>query len=39
MRHDEAAAKILTEASLYASARLTEVQSRSHYLRKLHGEP
>jgi hypothetical protein len=39
VRHDEAATKILTEASLYASARLTEVESRSHYLRKLHGEP
>ena len=39
MRHDEAATKLLTEASLYASARLTEVESRSHYLRKLHGEP
>jgi hypothetical protein len=39
MRHDEAATKLLTEASLYASARLTEVASRSHYLRKLHGEP
>ena len=38
MRHDEAATRILTEASLYASARLTEVESRSHYLRKLHGQ-
>jgi hypothetical protein len=39
MRHDDEAKKLLTEASLYASARLTEVESRSHYLRKLHGEP
>ena len=27
MRHDEAATKLLTDASLYASARLTEVES------------
>ena len=39
LRHDEAATKVLTEASLYASARLTEVESRSRYLRKLRGEP
>jgi len=37
-RHDEAARAILTDASLYATARLTEVESRSHYLRGLHGE-
>ncbi len=37
-RHDEAAKKLLAEASLHASARLTEVESRSHYLRKLHGD-
>jgi hypothetical protein len=37
-RDDEAARKLLTEASLYASARLTEVESRSHYLHSLRGE-
>jgi hypothetical protein len=37
-RHDEDARKLLAEASLYASARLTEVESRSHYLQKLRGE-
>lgn len=37
-RDDEAARKLLAEASLYASARLTEVESRSHYLHKLRGE-
>jgi hypothetical protein len=37
-RDDEAARKLLAEASLYASARLTEVESRSHYLHRLRGE-
>ena len=37
-RHDKDARKLLAEASLYASARLTEVESRSHYLQKLRGE-
>jgi hypothetical protein len=36
---DEQARQLLTEASLYASARLTEVESRFHYLRSLRGEP
>ena len=36
-RNDDAARKLLTEASLYASDRLCEIESRSHYLRKLHG--
>ncbi len=37
-RHDGQARQLLTEASLYASARLTEVESRFHYLRSLRGE-
>lgn len=37
-RDDEDARKLLADASLYASARLTEVESRSHYLRTLRGE-
>lgn len=37
-RDDEDARKLLAEASLYASARLAEVESRSHYLQKLRGE-
>ena len=37
-RHDEAAHHLLTEASVYASSRLTEVESRLHYLRSLRGE-
>jgi leucyl aminopeptidase len=36
-RHDDAAMKLLAEASLYASDRLSEIEARSHYLRKLHG--
>jgi hypothetical protein len=36
-RNDDAARKLLAEASLYASDRLCEIESRSHYLRKLHG--
>ena len=36
-RDDDAARKLLAEASRYASDRLSEIDSRSHYLRKLHG--
>lgn len=28
---------LLTEASTYASTRLTEIESRSHYVDELHG--
>ena len=38
-RSDDQARQLLTEASLYASARLTEVESRFHYLRSLRGQP
>lgn len=38
-RTDEQARRLLADASLYATARLTEVESRSHYLRSLRGEP
>jgi hypothetical protein len=37
-RHDEAARKLLAEAALHASERLSEIESRSLYLHKLHGE-
>ncbi len=37
-RDDEAARRLLVEASRYASDRLTEVEARSHYLRRLHGK-
>jgi hypothetical protein len=36
---DENAKRLLAEASQYASAKLSEVEARSHYLHKLHGEP
>jgi hypothetical protein len=37
-RDDKEAHQLLTDASLYASSRLTEVESRLHYLRGLRGE-
>ena len=37
-RNDEAARKLLAAASRYASERLSEIEARSHYVRKLHGE-
>ena len=37
-RSDDEARLLLAEASLYASGRLTEVESRQHYLRRLRGE-
>jgi hypothetical protein len=38
-RHDEAARRLLAEASSYASARLCEIEARSQYVHKLHGVP
>ena len=36
-RHDDAAArKLLTDAAVYAATKLTEIESRSHYLREIH---
>jgi len=37
-RNDDQARQLLVDASLYATAKLTEVESRSHYLRSLRGE-
>jgi hypothetical protein len=37
-RNDKEARHLLTDASLYASSRLTEVESRMHYLRSLRGQ-
>jgi hypothetical protein len=37
VRDDDAARRLLAEASLYASERLSEIEARSHFLRKLHG--
>jgi hypothetical protein len=38
-RTDEDARRLLAEASRYASAKLSEIEARSHYLQNLHGEP
>jgi len=38
VRNDDAARHLLTAASLYATSRLSEVESRLHYLRSLRGE-
>lgn len=38
-RTDEEARRLLAEASRYASAKLAEIEARSHYLHRLHGEP
>ena len=35
-RHDDEAKKLLTAASTYAATKLTEIESRSHYVRDLH---
>jgi len=38
-RNDEQARQLLAEASQYVAGRLTEVESRAHYLRSLRGAP
>lgn len=38
-RTDDDARRLLVQASRYASAKLSEVEARSHYLHHLHGEP
>jgi hypothetical protein len=35
-RSDGEARRLLTEASTYAAARLTEVESRAHYVHDIH---
>jgi hypothetical protein len=37
-RTDDAARHLLGEASRYASARLSEIEARFHYLHTLHGD-
>ena len=37
-RTDDAARRILAEASRYASVKLTEIEARFHYLHTLHGD-
>ena len=36
-RGDEEARRLLTHAALYASERLSEIESRSRYIHQLHG--
>jgi hypothetical protein len=38
-RHDDEARRLLADAALYASQRLSEIESRSTYLHKLHDGP
>lgn len=38
-RNDAEARRILAEASAYASAKLTEVESRSRFVHNLRGDP
>lgn len=38
MRNDDDARRLLAQASEYASSKLSEMESRLHYLRSLHGE-
>ncbi|HET7697993.1 MAG TPA: hypothetical protein VFK57_19925 [Vicinamibacterales bacterium] len=38
-RHDDEARRLLADASRYASAKLSEIEARWHYLHDLHGEP
>ena len=38
-RTDDAAKRLLAEASRYASAKLSEIEARAHYLHALHGQP
>ena len=37
-RHDDVSWTLLCQASTHASARLTEVEARLHYLRSLRGQ-
>jgi hypothetical protein len=35
---NDEAKRVLTEASLYASAKLAEVEARAHFVHEIHGE-
>lgn len=37
-RSDEQARRLLADASMYATSRLAEIETRLHYLRSLRGE-
>jgi hypothetical protein len=36
-RHDETARRVLADASMYASQKLSEVEARVYFLQHLHG--
>jgi hypothetical protein len=38
LRSDDEARRLLSDASQYASSRLSEIEARLHYLRGLHGQ-
>ena len=38
-RSDDDARHLMAEASRYASAKLSEIEARFHYLHRLHGDP
>ena len=38
-RNDEEARRLLAVASRDASAKLSEIEARMHYMRSLHGDP
>ena len=38
-RGDAEAKVLLTEAATYAATKLTEVESRAHYVHEIHGGP
>lgn len=38
-RTDDVARELLKQASMYASARLTEMESRAHYVEDIHKRP
>ena len=35
---DDEAKRVLTEASVYASAKLAEVEARAHFVQEIHSE-
>ena len=35
---EDRARRLLTDASVYASSKLSEVEARAHYVHELHGE-
>jgi hypothetical protein len=36
---EDEAKRVLTDASVYAAAKLAEVEARAHFVHTIHGEP